>query len=64
MMKTYEIESYDRKATGILGHICWSESKDTLEEAKIVAKQHQEQGNIRIRILKGKQEVLRYAEQG
>jgi len=63
-MKTYTIESYDRKATGILGHICWGESAETLDKAKVIAKQHQEQGNIRIRILKGKKEVLRYAEQG
>ena len=64
-MKTekYEIESYDRRSTGILGRICWSEHANTLDDAKVIAKQHQEQGNIKISIMKGTRLVLRYAEQ-
>lgn len=59
---TYKIESYDKKPTGILGHICWTETKDTLEEAKAIAKEHHDQGNIRVRVLQGSEEVFRYLE--
>jgi|FLOH01.1.fsa_nt_gi hypothetical protein len=64
MNKKYQIESYDRKPTSFLGHICYTEPAESLEEAKLIAKKYQELGKIQIRILKGKECILRYAEQG
>jgi len=68
MMKKYQIVSYDKKPTGILGHICWTEPAETLKEAKVIAKKYIKQGNIRVSIRQDNegeyQEVLRYADQG
>jgi len=61
-MKKYEIESYDSQPTEFFGHICYAEPAETLEEAKVIAKKYIKQGNIRVRILKDNQEVLRYAD--
>lgn len=63
-MKKYKVESYDRKPTGFLGHICWSEPAKDLEEAKLIAKKKQERGDIRIQIFQGKHPIINYAEQG
>ena len=63
-MKEYQIESYDNQPTAFFGHICYTEPAETLKEAKVIAKKYIKQGNIRVRILKDNQEVLRYADQG
>jgi hypothetical protein len=59
---TFKIESYDKEPTAFFGHICWTEDTDTLEEAKAIAKKYHDQGNIRVRVLKGSEEVFRYLE--
>jgi len=59
----YKISSYSKEPINdFLGHIQYTQTVDSLEEAEKVAKNRHDQGDIQVMVLKDGEEVFRYLE--
>jgi hypothetical protein len=59
----YTISSYSKEPlTDFLGHVGFTETTDSLDKAKKIAKEKYDQGDIRVTVTEGDELVFRYAD--